>query len=120
PPATAPIDSQRKTSRRSIVAPLLKDAADSSTESYRSKQKCGRRWAVRRGQQSAAAERAPNGTSAHCRLPTADCIRDRICTMKSIKTMGAVLVLAMVAPSSAQVFTFSWEQMIKYTANTPY
>ena len=40
--------------------------------------------------------------------------------MKSIKTMGAVLVLAMVAPSRAQVFTFSREQMIKYTAKNPY
>ncbi len=40
--------------------------------------------------------------------------------MKTIKTMGAVLVLAMVAPSRAQVFTFTREQMIKYTAKNPY
>ncbi len=40
--------------------------------------------------------------------------------MKTMKTMGAVLVLAMVAPSRAQVFTFSREQMIKYTAKNPY
>jgi len=40
--------------------------------------------------------------------------------METMKTMGAVLVLAMVAPSRAQVFTFSREQMIKYTAKNPY
>jgi 4-hydroxy-4-methyl-2-oxoglutarate aldolase len=40
--------------------------------------------------------------------------------MKTIKTLGAVLILAMVAPSRAQVFTFSREQMIKYTAKNPY
>ena len=40
--------------------------------------------------------------------------------MKTITTMGALLFLAMVAPSRAQVFTFTREQMIKYTAKNPY
>jgi 4-hydroxy-4-methyl-2-oxoglutarate aldolase len=40
--------------------------------------------------------------------------------MKTMKMLGAVLVLAMVAPSKAQVFIFSREQMIKYTAKNPY
>ena len=35
-------------------------------------------------------------------------------------TIVLTVVLAMVAPSRAQVFTFTREQMIKYTAKNPY
>src|SRR5207247_10957372 len=83
-------------------------------------------WAVASGQWSVGrtlGARWPLVTG-HCPLQSSLAMseknRGRIWIMKTITTMGAVLFLAMVAPSRAQVFTFTREQMIKYTAKNPF